>query len=176
MQLNIEISDKTPAWVAADALRAWLHRVRFAHWAHFLALPLASVDLHNRGSADVLAAARGVAIAFVVLAFGYLLNSVSDRRMDLDVRKNPFIVPGAGEHRYSLATLFAIGVLLALLSPWPAQLAALSSLAFGSMYSMGPRIKSIGFLGTAANVGNFAPLLFVGMSTPSLPPHFASLS
>ncbi len=155
----------------AGAIRTWFRQVRARDWAHFLPLPLATFEPHA-GAGAWLAAARGVAIAFAILAFGYLLNSVSDRKMDLDARKNPFIVAGAGEHRYSLVALVLAVLLLAAFSPWPAQLAALSCLTIGWIYSMGPRIKSVPVVGTLANLGNFGPLLFVGMPHASLPPRF----
>jgi 4-hydroxybenzoate polyprenyltransferase len=155
----------------AGAVRTWLRQVRVPDWAHFLPVPLATFDPHG-GPGALLAAARGVVIAFAILAFGYLLNSVSDRRMDLDVRKNPFIVAGTSRHRYSLVALVSLTVLLAAFSPWPAQLAALSCLTIGWIYSTGPRIKSIPIVGSLANLGNFGPLLFVGMQHPSLPPRF----
>lgn len=154
------------------AARVWSRRIRLRHWAHFLVLPLASLDPHAPVLDALFPAVRGVASAFCVLAFGYLLNSISDRRMDLDERKNPFIVPGAGEYRYSLAGLATVALILALLGPWPVQLATVLCLGFGYVYSMGPRIKSIPFLGTVANVGNFGPLLFLGMRDAALPPRF----
>src|SRR5215470_15987121 len=110
------------------AVQAWFERIRLRHWAHFLLLPLATFDPYG-GRADALVAGvRGVASAFAILAFGYLLNSISDRRMDLDARKNPFIVSDAGEHLYSLFGLVALSVGLAFFSPWPAQLATIACL------------------------------------------------
>ncbi len=156
----------------ASTARAWFDRTRVRHWAHFLLLPLVTFDPSRADAAALFAAARGVASAFAILAFGYLLNSVSDRRMDLDARKNPFILPGPTEHRYSLAALVAVSLGLAAFSPWPAQLATAACLLFGYVYSMGPRIKSIPILGTVANLGNFGPLLFVGMQSTTLPPRF----
>jgi 4-hydroxybenzoate polyprenyltransferase len=160
---------------SARAVQAWFARIRLARWAHFLLLPLATFDRHG-GSDALFAAARGVASAFTILAFGYLLNSVTDRRMDLDARKNPFILPGAGEHRYSLTGVVVVGLVLAALAPWPARIAALTSLVLGSLYSVGPRLKSIPIIGTLGNIGNFTPLLFVGMASNSLPPRFAYLA
>src|SRR5262249_50293183 len=74
------------------AIRAWLARVRFADWAHFLVLPLATIDAHASRSDTLLAGARGVGIAFTILAFGFLINSVADREMDIDVRKNSLVI------------------------------------------------------------------------------------
>lgn len=167
----IQIARASPT---AHALRAWVDRVRLRHWAHFLVLPLATFDPAAGLAEASLAAARGIAIAFAILAFGYLLNQVSDRGMDLDARKNPFIADES-QQWLSLAVLLAVALLLAAQSPWPAQLATLSCLAVGSIYSIGPRIKSTPILGSLANFGNFGPLLFVGMATTALPPRFGAL-
>jgi len=151
-------------------IRAWFGRVRLPRWLHFLPLPLATFDPHAPRGAAVLAAVRGVAIAFTILAYGYLLNSVADRRTDRDARKNPFIAPGAGEYQYSLTVLIAASLLLAGLSPWPARLATLACLVLGYLYSMGPRLKSIPIASTLANVCGFTALLLVGVQGSSLPP------
>lgn len=151
---------------------AWFRAVRLRQWVHFLPVPLVTFDAHPPIAAGLWAAGRGVASAFAILAFGYLLNSVADRRMDLDASKNPFIVPGAGEYRWSIALLVATALVLALFAPWPAQLATLTALAVGYTYSTGPRFKSLPIIGSLSNVGNFAPLLFVGMRNASLPPRF----
>jgi 4-hydroxybenzoate polyprenyltransferase len=155
-------------------LRVWVDRVRLRHWAHFLLLPLATFDPAPGLAEAGLAAARGIVIAFAILAFGYLINQVSDRGMDLDPRKNPFVADDS-QQWLSLAVLLAVALLLATQSPWPAQLATLSCLVFGYVYSMGPRIKSTPILGSLANFGNLGPLLFVGMATPALPPRFGAL-
>jgi len=170
--MNVQARNGTGAAPTAGWWRAWCERVRLGRWAHFLVLPLATYDPFSPCCDALLAAVRGVASAFALLTFGYLLNSVSDRQMDLDARKNPFIANGVGEHRHSLTGALLLSVLLALFSPWPAQIATAVCLAFGCVYSMGPRIKSIPFVGTLANLGNFGPLLFVGMSDATLPPHF----
>jgi 4-hydroxybenzoate polyprenyltransferase len=154
------------------AIRAWCGRIRFSRWAHFLVLPLATFDPNAPRSGAVVAALRGSATAFAILAFGYLLNSIADRRMDLDAHKNPFITSGTDDSRYSVAGLIVLSLGLALLGPWPAQLATVACLTFGCIYSMGPRIKAIPVVGSIANLGNFGPLLFVGMRDTSLPPRF----
>ena len=149
-----------------------LYRVR--DWLHFLPLPLATVDPRPLGAA-LWDTGRGVATAAAILAFGYLLNSVADRMMDRDARKNPLILPGAGEPRLALAALLAAGVGLAALGPWPTRVAAALSLFFFSVYSAAPRIKSVPLLGSLANIGMFAPLLFLGLRDASLPPGLAAL-
>ena len=69
------------------ALRA-VAQVRLRHWSHFLLLPLASVDPAESWERTSVASARGVAAAFALLAFGYLLNSLSDRAVDRDPGKH----------------------------------------------------------------------------------------
>lgn len=149
-----------------------LYRVR--DWLHFLPLPLATVDPSPAGAA-LWAAARGIATAAAILAFGYLLNSLADRLMDRDARKNPLILPGAAEPRPDLAALLVAAIVLAALGPWPARVAAALSLFFFSVYSAAPRIKSVPILGSLANIGMFAPLLFLGLREATLPPGLAGL-
>ncbi len=140
--------------------------MRVRHWAHFLLLPLASV-----GGAEPRTVAtslpRGVAIAFCVLAFGYLLNGVSDCGMDGSADKNA-LVGSARTHSSVHAILFALAaaaLLLAFASPWPVTIATSICLASGVAYSIGPRLKRFPIVGTLLNVSNFAPLLWVGLAT-----------
>lgn len=138
-------------------------------WVHFLALPLASAT-------SPLGAARGVAIALFVLAFGYLLNAVSDRAMDRPA-KNPL---SSGESSASatpvlLALASAAGALAAF-APSCTRIATAVSLGAGVVYSVGPRLKRVPLLGTATNVACFAPLLWTGASGDDRPPGMHSLA
>ena len=160
----------------ADALAGWLERIHVRRWAHFLPLPLASFDPAAPRAGALLAAARGVASAFAILAFAYLLNSVSDRSMDLDARKNPFIGPVSYEYRYSLAGLLAGSAALAVVSPWPAQIAIIVCMVLACLYSIGPRLKRLPVAGSLTNALGFPFLLFLGMPAASLPAGFASLA
>jgi len=144
-----------------------LSRVR--DWIHILPVPLASFDLYAPRGSAWLAAGRGVASAFVILAFGFLLNSVSDRQVDRDGRKNPLIVAGAAGYQYSLAVLLVLSLILAAVSPVPARLAILSCLALGVVYSIGPRLKSVPVAGSLTNAAGFTLMLFFGMSSATLP-------
>jgi 4-hydroxybenzoate polyprenyltransferase len=157
--------------VVRDLLR--LYRMR--DWLHFLPLPLAAFDVKAPLAGAVLSAARGLASAFALLAFGYLLNSIYDKQLDRDPRKNPLIVHGAADPRYSLAALLGASLLLAAFAPWPAQLATGLCLVFYVVYSAGPRLKSLPVVGSVLNVGLFTPLLFVGMYDTSLPSHFVNV-
>src|SRR5947208_14218500 len=148
----------------SDLLR--LYRVR--DWIHMLPVPLATFDLYVPRGRAWLAAGRGVASAFVILAFGFLLNSVSDRRVDRDGRKNPLIVAGAAGYQYSLAVLLVLSLVLATVSPVPARLAILSCLALGVIYSIGPRLKSVPVASSLTNAAGFTLMLFFGMSSDTL--------
>jgi hypothetical protein len=154
-------------------VRDFLRLCRVRDWLQFLPLPLATFDPSPPLSAGLFAAARGVASAFAILAFGFLVNSIADRRMDLDVRKNPLIHPERGAYRYVLVGLLSVTLILAAFAPWPAQLASLLCVGFLSAYSAGPRLKAIPIVGSLMNLGNFTPLLYVGMRDASLPPHFS---
>jgi len=159
-----------------------LRLVRFREWFYFLALPVAGADL-ARGAADnAWPLTRGVAIAFCVLAFGYLLNAASDVGVDLDPRKNPLLATGGRPPaRATAAVLAAAAVALAALGAPAGLLAALIAVASGTVYSVGPRLKGVPVLGTLANATNFVPLLWVGAATPDpalarqLAPAFAGI-
>ncbi len=160
----------------ADALAGWFERIHLRRWAHFLPVPLASFDPAAPRADALLAAARGVASAFAILAFAYLLNAVSDRGMDLDARKNPFIGPVSFEYRYSLAGLLAASAVLAGLSPWPARIAIAVCMVLACLYSIGPRLKRLPVAGSVTNALGFPFLLFLGMPAASLPAGFAALA
>ncbi|TMB50410.1 MAG: hypothetical protein E6J56_21825 [Deltaproteobacteria bacterium] len=137
-----------------------------------LPVPLATFDLYAPRGRAWLAAGRGVASAFVILAFGFLLNSVSDRQVDRDGRKNPLIIAGAAGYQYSLAVLLVLSLALAAVSPVPARLAILSCLVLGVVYSIGPRLKSVPVAGSLTNAAGFTLMLFFGMSSATLPAGF----
>ena len=147
-----------------------LYRVR--DWIHILPVPLASFDLYAPRGSAWLAAGRGVASAFVILAFGFLLNSVSDRQVDRDGRKNPLIIAGAAGYQYSLAVLLVLSLALAAVSPVPARLAIVSCLVLGVVYSVGPRLKSVPVAGSLTNAAGYTLMLFFGMSSATLPAGF----
>lgn len=155
-----------------DLLR--LYRVR--QWVHVLPLPLATFDATVPFGTALLAAARGVANLFAILAFGFLVNAIADRYVDRDARKNPLIVPGREGYKASLIALPAVSLLLAAFSPWPVQLATACCLAVGCLYSMGPRLKTIPVVGTLANGAWYVPMLLLGMARPSLPAGFATIA
>lgn len=150
--------------------------IRLRHWAHFLLLPLAGRDPALTPAETGLAIARGVAIAFCLLAFGYLLNSLADRDMDLDPEKRAAATlrPEAGRAIVAGLALLSLG--LSLTGPLVVSGAAVVCLASGTVYSVGPRLKTLPLIGSALNVGNFAPLLLVGLGRDALPPSLPLLA
>ena len=170
------ITAPEPAVPRSSALLNLLRLYRAPEWVHILPLPLATFDAGVPLATALLAAARGVANAFTILAFGFLLNAVSDRHVDRDARKNPLLVPGHGGYKTSLVVLPAVSVALAALSPWPVQLATAWCLVLGCVYSIGPRLKAIPVAGTLTDAAGFAPILFLGMARPSLPPGFGTVA
>jgi 4-hydroxybenzoate polyprenyltransferase len=143
-----------------------LRLIRFRAWAHFLVLPLAAADLDAPRLDVALALLRGVAIAFLVLGFGYLANAIGDREMDRDPEKNPLVGRPRGETRLEpvLAVLALAALALAATGPTAARVATLVSIGSGWAYSLGPRGKGLPVVGTLMNVLNFAPLLCVGLA------------
>jgi len=151
--------------------RTFLQIVRFVQWRHFLLLPLAALCVEPRPMSvrwpDL---ALGIGAAVAVLGHAYGLNAVADRHSDVSRLKNPLI----GQHtltagtRWSLAAMILLGLLCgALAAPTP-RLATLVAFVAGTVYSVGPRTKSVFVLGTLTNVLIFAPLLLVGVGSASL--------
>jgi 4-hydroxybenzoate polyprenyltransferase len=140
---------------------SWLQRARVGRWVHFLALPLAGFDAHG-GIPAVMAAVRGMAVAFAVLAFGYTLNAVADRGMDRP-GKNTFTTSGTPPFTWVFLTALALSaLLLSAGAPPGARVATAVALMSGVVYSVGPRLKRFPVVGSIANLTNFVPLLWVG--------------
>jgi 4-hydroxybenzoate polyprenyltransferase len=151
-------------------VRRWASWIRLRHWVHFLVLPLAGLDLRAPIASSVWGLVRGIVISFLVLSFGYLLNAVTDRAMDLDADKNALVRDKATDSTFRgpLWILATGALMLAATGPVVALGCTATSLLSGALYSMGPRLKAYPIAGTLLNVTNFAPLLFVGL-TASLP-------
>jgi 4-hydroxybenzoate polyprenyltransferase len=148
---------------------SWLRRARAGRWVHFLALPLAGLD-PRLGVASILAVARGVVVAFAVLAFGYLLNALTDRVMDRPA-KNP-LATGAAPPRtipVELTVLAGLALVAGVHAPACARIATVVCLASGLLYSAGPRLKRYPLVGSLANVTNFVPLMWVGAADGGAP-------
>jgi len=156
----------------------WMGLLRMRQWLHLLPLPIAGYELGESLWSNVLSLGRGVSIAFCILAFGYLLNAVADREMDLDRRKNPLLEIGtaAGQMWLPLSLLLGIALTLAASASSWVLACTMISLVSGCLYSVGPRLKSVPFLGTLMNLTNFVPLLFVGTTWPTPSPRLIALA
>ena len=65
--------------------RRWVRALLFyraPEWLHILPLPLATFDAGIPLGTATLAAARGIANAFAILAFGFLLNAVEPNSIE----------------------------------------------------------------------------------------------
>lgn len=144
--------------------------IRLRHWAHFLLLPLAGRDAELPVHANVVSITRGVAIAFCLLAFGYVLNSLADRDMDLDADKRAAAALPPTHGHAIVGALAVVALTLALTGPTMVSVATVACLICGTIYSVGPRLKTLPLVGTILNAGNFGPLLFVGLARDALPP------
>jgi 4-hydroxybenzoate polyprenyltransferase len=156
----------------------WLELTRVRQWFHLLPLPIAGYEFEKPLWSNFLPITRGVGIAFCVLAFGYLLNAVADREIDLDQRKNPLAAVATASYTFHLPLLLLASVavgLAATASLWVGACTAVCLLS-GGLYSVGPRLKSVPFVGTFMNLTNFLPLLFVGTSRPAPSPRLIALA
>jgi 4-hydroxybenzoate polyprenyltransferase len=144
----------------------WTAQIRLRHWAHFLVLPLAGVDPTASYELAMEGVLRGVAIAFGVLAFGYLLNSLADRRLDQDPHKGSLPSGALTSQWLAVVGLGVVTTALAAQGPPIVLGAALLCMGSGVVYSVGPRLKSLPLIGSLLNISNFAPLLLVGLPGP----------
>lgn len=168
--------DASPPGRGAATVGSIWRGLRVRDWAHFLVLPLASAPLAALDADAVVGLARGVVIATLVLAYGYLLNGLADRTLDRDATKNPFALASTQtlDRLTVLSLMLAVtAVALASAGGLVPLLATSTSVLAGWLYSTGPRLKRFPVVGTLLNVACFAPLLFVG--TSRTPPPVASL-
>jgi 4-hydroxybenzoate polyprenyltransferase len=167
---------KETSWISR-----WTAQIRLRHWAHFLVLPLAGVDPSASYELVMEGVLRGVAIAFGVLAFGYLLNSLADRRLDHDPDKGSLPAGALTPQWLAVVGLGVLTTALAAQGPDIVLGAALLCMGSGVVYSVGPRLKSLPLIGSLLNITNFAPLLLVGLpssdaSAPLLGPLLAAFA
>jgi 4-hydroxybenzoate polyprenyltransferase len=105
------------------------------------------------------------------LAYAYGINAIFDRHTDLDRDKNVL----AGRETvalHAIASVTGVGAFALLLggSLGARCLVAIAvSIAFGTMYSAGPRLKRFPAVGLVANVLIFAPLLFAAVEPDHVP-------
>jgi 4-hydroxybenzoate polyprenyltransferase len=97
---------------------------------------------------------------------------MSDRFLDRDTAKNPFIGdrPDLRTHAALVVLLTACVGALCLTAPWLVSVASGICLLSGLVYSVGPRLKRYPVIGTLMNVTHFAPLLWVGLASASALP------
>ena len=144
--------------------------LRVRDWLHFVVLPLAGIDkrvfIHPADAGRRLVLA--MCCAACTLGYAYGVNVVADRAMDIDSQKNSlrgvkevpaWVVPLLG-----VACAGAVG--LAFCLSQFAVLSAVTALGAGTVYSAGPRLKSLPGVGTLLNVPIFAPLLAFAVQEP----------
>lgn len=153
---------RVPLWVV----------FRPTHWLYFVPLPLAAVvEAHGDVFLRPLAYAAAVLAASGSLAFAYGLNVVSDASLDANPKKNPF----AGGRSVPVSVRVALGLVaggtlgVAVLLGWLGFGLVVASLLFGCVYSAGPRLKRYPWVGTAVNLGIFAPLPALLLAAPPTP-------
>lgn len=164
---------QAPVWKCA------IQSLRVPQWVHFLLLPAATLDAGavRDPAGAALGLGRNMLVVGCALAWAYGINSVADRRMDLDARKNPL----AGFDRASRAALalsclaLAAAVLVAAMGGRIGLAMVALSLVSAALYSVGPRLKALPLVGTLMNVPIFVPLLGVG-AREQLPAAFPALA
>lgn len=154
--------------------------LRAPQWLHFAALPaLPLYALFRAAPFEALARfAPGAVVASLCLSFAYGINAIADRHGDRDVAKNPLaglaqapalawaVVLGCAATAVALATLGA---------SWLRVDCTVISLIAGTLYSVGPRVKSIPVAGTLTNAVIFAPLALLVRFDAANAPHVALL-
>lgn len=160
---------------AMDALRA----LRARQWIHFIGLPAATLDRAALSAPATLLprALLFMAAASCALAYAYGINAIADRTGDEPTGKNPLAgmtrVPPEIYAAVSLTALLGLVLSLALgLVPFVFMLA---SIAAGTVYSAGPRLKSKPFLGLFFNTMIFVPLMGLAWPDGGRPAGYATL-
>ncbi len=157
----------------STGLREALGVLRARQWLHFAVLPMAGLDRTAIGSqAGLGRGALGVAVASLALGYAYGINALTDRASDTSVEKNP--LAGREEVPAAAGAVVAGAAAAALLASLPLGARALrltfASLAAGTVYSAGPRMKALPGLGLLFNTAIFAPLLGLALPAGAPPP------
>lgn len=154
--------------------------LRFRQWAHFALIPAAALERASLASPSAILprALLCISAASCALAYAYGINAISDREGDEAKGKNPL----AGMTRLPLE-VYALVFLAALLAlGLGISLGAFSftlmliSIAAGTVYSAGPRMKSKPLLGLIFNTLIFVPLLGLALSPQKQPPGYATVA
>lgn len=164
--------------VVPSVYEAWAV-LRVRQWLVFAPLPAAGVvrldELHGVRLWQLVGATL---VSGLALAYAYGLNAIFDRRNDEDPEKNVL----AGRERVpSLVVAVVMGAgLLALCGATMlgriALVAIATSIAAGTMYSAGPRLKHHPGWGLLGNLMIFAPLMASALRRESIPAGFFTLT
>lgn len=155
-----------------------LRVLRAKQWAHFAPLPLAMVERSALDSPrDLGRAALAVAAASLCLGYAYGINAIADRASDASASKNPLAgvetVPLGAKvvvftaAALALATSLSLGLFATGLT--------VASLAAGTLYSVGPRLKAWPVAGALFNTVIFAPLLGLALRDGASAPRGAAV-
>lgn len=158
--------ERARAWPSAWSV------LRVRQWLVFAPLPAAGIarvsDVGPSRFGAVLAAA---AVSGFALAYAYGINAIVDRHTDRDPGKN--VLAGHDEVPPTVTASVATCGLAALAGAAAIGLHALEaiaiSIAAGTVYSAGPRLKRFPLVGLLANVFIFAPLMFTALPAGGLP-------
>ncbi|MBK7974163.1 MAG: UbiA family prenyltransferase [Deltaproteobacteria bacterium] len=162
-----------------DVVLAW-RTLRAPQWLHFAVLPaLPLYALLRTAPLEALARfAPGAVVAALSLAFAYGINAIADRHGDRDVAKNPLagLAQAPALAWWAVLGCAALALAVAALgAPWLRLDCTAISLVAGTLYSVGPRVKSLPVVGTLTNAVIFAPLALVVRLEGASPPHMALL-
>jgi 4-hydroxybenzoate polyprenyltransferase len=163
--------------VEPSVYEAWAV-LRVRQWIVFAPLPAAGiVHLDELQGARLWYIVGATIVSGLSLAYAYGLNAIFDRGSDEDPNKNVL----AGRDRVSLvvvATVISTGLLAlcgAIVLGRIALLAIAMSIAAGTIYSAGPRLKRFPGWGLFGNLMIFAPLMASALRPESIPPGFPTL-
>jgi 4-hydroxybenzoate polyprenyltransferase len=140
--------------------------LRVRQWLVFVPLPAAGIarldEVQGARMGELVAAA---VVSSLALAYAYGINAIFDRRADRDPDKNVL----AGREGVPLAAVVSVTCagLAALVGAGAVSAGALGaiaiSIAAGTVYSAGLRLKRFPLAGLAANLLIFAPLMFTAV-------------
>lgn len=150
---------------AALASEAWAV-LRVRQWIVFAPLPAAGLaHLDELRGARALHVLGAVIAGGLSLAYAYGINAIFDRRTDHDPTKNAL----AGHERVppaAIASVVSAGLAALLLASALGAIplaAVATSIAAGTVYSAGPRLKRFPVAGLVANDLIFSPLLLAAV-------------
>ena len=147
--------------------------LRVRQWLVFSPLPAAGIarldEVRGARAGEI---AGAVVASSLALAYAYGINAIFDRGTDLDGHKNVL----AGRQSVPLPAIASVAgagllaILAGALLGAGALVSIAASLAAGTVYSAGPRLKRFPAVGLTANLLIFAPLLFTAVRPGSPSP------